>query len=161
MNGHKNGWSLSADKNELFGDVCCLQPPAFLWTVHFLLSERPFQPQLAFSQEIIKLFLMRITLFKLLMTLPGTPFIYYGQELGMSDLDLEEHPKECQLDVQAESRDGCRSPFRWTNSSEENYGFSSCVNDETADNVCERSCTWLPTGYKNPVNVDDQPGFSN
>ena len=104
---------------------------------------------------------MRIAFLKLLMTLPGTPFIYYGQELGMSDLDLEEHPKECQLDVQAESRDGCRSPFRWTNSSEENYGFSSCINDETADNVCERSCTWLPTGYKNPVNVDDQPGFSN
>jgi len=93
---------------------------------------------------------------QLLMTLPGTPFIYYGQELGMSDLDLDEHPKECQLDVQAESRDGCRSPFRWTNSSEENYGFSTCSNDETSDNECERSCTWLPVGYKNPVNVDDQ-----
>ena len=95
------------------------------------------------------------------MTLPGTPFIYYGQELGMSDLDLEEHPKQCQLDVQAESRDGCRSPFRWTNNIEENYGFSNCTNDGTAENVCERSCTWLPVGYKNPVNVQDQPGFQN
>ena len=129
-----------------------------------LFSDRPLSPirtYIFLLSKTIKLFLMRITLLKLLMTLPGTPFIYYGQELGMSDLDLEEHPKECQLDVQAESRDGCRSPFRWTNSSEENYGFSSCINDETADNVCERSCTWLPTGYKNPVNVDDQPGFSN
>ena len=161
MNDHENGWSLSADENELFGNVCSLQPPAILGTVHFPFQHVHFLPRLATFQETIKFFLMRITLFKLLMTLPGTPFIYYGQELGMSDLDLEEHPKECQLDVQAESRDGCRSPFRWTNSSEENYGFSSCVNDETADNVCERSCTWLPTGYKNPVNFDDQPGFSN
>ena len=29
----------------------------------------------------------------LLMTLPGTPFIYYGQEIGMTDLTIEEHPE--------------------------------------------------------------------
>ena len=36
----------------------------------------------------------------LMMTMPGTPFIYYGQELGMTDLTIEEYPRECWEDIQ-------------------------------------------------------------
>ncbi len=48
----------------------------------------------------------------LLLTLPGTPVIYYGDELGMGDnIDLDD-------------RDGVRTPMQWT--SDRNAGFSRC-----------------------------------
>ena len=46
----------------------------------------------------------------LLMSFPGTPFVYYGDELGMGDnIDLDD-------------RDGVRTPMQWTG--EKNGGFS-------------------------------------
>ena len=47
----------------------------------------------------------------LLFSLPGTPIIYYGDELGMGD------------NIQLKDRNGCRTPMQWN--SEENGGFSS------------------------------------
>ena len=46
----------------------------------------------------------------LLFSLPGTPFIYYGDEIGMGD------------DVRRPDRDGVRSPMQWTG--ERTAGFS-------------------------------------
>jgi maltose alpha-D-glucosyltransferase/alpha-amylase len=46
----------------------------------------------------------------LLFSLPGTPILYYGDEIGMGD------------DVQRPDRDGVRTPMQW--SGEENAGFS-------------------------------------
>lgn len=51
----------------------------------------------------------------LLLTLPGVPFIYYGEELGMEDVDL---PPEYLRDVQGNeapgrSRDPQRTPMQW------------------------------------------------
>ncbi|HSB20235.1 MAG TPA: maltose alpha-D-glucosyltransferase [Anaeromyxobacteraceae bacterium] len=46
----------------------------------------------------------------LLFSLPGTPVVYYGDELGMGD------------DVQRPDRDGVRTPMQW--SAERNAGFS-------------------------------------
>src|SRR5207248_9152796 len=46
----------------------------------------------------------------LLLTLPGTPIIYYGDEIGMGD------------NIYLRDRDGVRTPMQWT--SDRNAGFS-------------------------------------
>ena len=54
----------------------------------------------------------------LLMTLRGTPFIYYGEEIGMTDVPI---PPERVVDVH--DRDGCRTPMQWDAS--RNAGFTT------------------------------------
>jgi maltose alpha-D-glucosyltransferase/alpha-amylase len=49
--------------------------------------------------------------FSILFTLPGSPIIYYGDEIGMGD------------DIWLKDRDGVRTPMQW--SAEKNAGFSS------------------------------------
>lgn len=80
----------------------------------------------------------------LVLTLRGTPFLYYGDELGMADVVI---PAGTGKDpwgnkVAFLSRDGARTPMQW--SSEENAGFSSAE-------------PWLPMGidYENQ-NVEAQ-----
>jgi maltose alpha-D-glucosyltransferase/alpha-amylase len=51
-------------------------------------------------------------LYSLLMSMPGTPIIYYGDEIGMGD------------NVYLGDRDGVRTPMQW--SSDRNGGFSAC-----------------------------------
>lgn len=46
----------------------------------------------------------------LLFSLPGTPIIYYGDEIGMGD------------NIRLKDRNGCRTPMQWN--SDENGGFS-------------------------------------
>ncbi len=48
----------------------------------------------------------------LVFTLPGSPIIYYGDEIGMGD------------NVKLKDRDGVRTPMQWT--MDRNAGFSSC-----------------------------------
>ena len=72
----------------------------------------------------------------MLMGLPGVPFIYQGEELGLEDGDV---PPELRSDpiatrnVGAVGRDVCRTPMPWEPG--HNLGFSS------ADQ------TWLPLGH--------------
>jgi alpha-glucosidase len=54
----------------------------------------------------------------MLMTLRGTPFIYYGEEIGMTDVPI---PPERVVDVH--DRDGCRTPMQWDAS--RNAGFTT------------------------------------
>merc|ERR1719334_822649 len=63
---------------------------------------------------------------QLTMTLPGTNFIYNGEELGMLGLTEMEIPTECQVDIQKDSRDKCRNPMQWNSNQTDNYGFSTC-----------------------------------
>jgi maltose alpha-D-glucosyltransferase/alpha-amylase len=49
----------------------------------------------------------------LLFSLPGTPIIYYGDEIGMGD------------NIGLKDRNGCRTPMQW--SSDDNGGFSSAI----------------------------------
>ena len=70
----------------------------------------------------------------LLLTLRGTPTIYYGDEIGMVEADI---PPERQLDpygrrVPGQGRDGCRTPMQW--SAAAHAGFSSPATEST----------WLP-----------------
>lgn len=76
----------------------------------------------------------------LLLSLRGTPFIYYGDEIGMRDIPIRR--REDVLDPVGrrfwplfKGRDGCRSPMQWT--ATQNAGFS------TAE-------PWLPV-HKNHV----------
>ena len=65
----------------------------------------------------------------ILLTLRGTPFLYYGEELGLGDIAVR---REDAIDPPARrasllfrwwNRDGCRSPMPWTG--EPNAGFTS------------------------------------
>ncbi len=91
----------------------------------------------------------------LLLTLRGTPFIYYGEELGMHQVKI---PKQSLRDPIANlqvmripigkffGRDGCRTPMQWT-SSTRNAGFSSDPNTDP----------WLPVAKNSPIiNVEKQ-----
>jgi alpha-glucosidase len=69
----------------------------------------------------------------MLLTLRGTPFLYYGEEIGMVDASI---PKERWLDPIG--RDGCRTPMRWT--ADPLAGFT-------------KGEPWLP--------VDDEEGQAN
>jgi len=104
-----------------------------------------------------------------MLTLKGTPFLYNGEEIGMSDLMLEEieqfrdnlgvwiyrettenfgvSPEAALGIVQNITRDKCRTPMQWENTP--NGGFSP-------DTVQ----TWLPVNpnYSAGVNVADQLG---
>lgn len=84
----------------------------------------------------------------MLLTLQGTPFIYYGEEIGMRDIPIRE-----KTDIKDpigktfypffKGRDGCRAPMQWN--SEINAGFSTTdpwlpVNqDYAARNVVQQS----------------------
>ncbi|HEY7563367.1 MAG TPA: alpha-amylase family glycosyl hydrolase [Acidimicrobiia bacterium] len=70
----------------------------------------------------------------MLLTLRGTPTLYYGDELGMVDAEI---PPDRQQDpygrrVPGQGRDGCRTPMQW--SSEAHAGFSAPTT----------ASTWLP-----------------
>jgi len=60
----------------------------------------------------------------LLLTLRGTPTIYYGDEIGMEQavLPLDEARDPCAVTLPGFGRDGCRTPMQW--SAEDNAGFS-------------------------------------
>jgi alpha-glucosidase len=73
----------------------------------------------------------------MIFALRGTPFIYYGEEIGMRDAAI---PADRKLDPVG--RDGCRSPMQWTDAPA--GGFSISAN------------TWLPCGDFKAVNVARQ-----
>ncbi len=63
----------------------------------------------------------------LMLTLRGTPFLYYGEEIGMRDISLSRNeildPPGKKFWPFFKGRDGCRSPMQWNN--EVNAGFSA------------------------------------
>jgi len=81
----------------------------------------------------------------LLLTLRGTPTIYFGDEIGMPDGDVPEDriqdPQALNLDDPSFSRDPQRTPMRWDDS--ENGGFT---NGEP----------WLPVGEEAGATVEAQ-----
>ncbi|MFN8381958.1 MAG: alpha-glucosidase [Anaerolineales bacterium] len=103
----------------------------------------------------------------LVLTLKGTPFLYNGEEIGMSDFMLTDisqvkdtmgswyyhtivtemgvHPNEAMIRTAEMTRDKNRTPMQWSNSP--NAGFSP-----------QSVSTWLPINpnYKEGINVHDQ-----
>jgi alpha-glucosidase len=76
-----------------------------------------------------------------LATLPGTLVLYYGDELGMTDVDV---PPAQRLDEMtmglAKGRDRCRTPMPWSNGA--NAGFTPAT-----------ARPWLPLGDYTTINV--------
>jgi alpha-glucosidase len=103
----------------------------------------------------------------LLLTLKGTPFLYYGEEIGMADLRLGElgqlrdtnainqyhaltgrrgvEPGAALREVLASTRDRCRSPMQWSDGP--NAGFCAA-----------EAAPWLPPhpNYREGVSVAAQ-----
>jgi alpha-glucosidase len=75
----------------------------------------------------------------LLLTLRGTPFIYYGDEIGMENVDVPEEQLQDPARFYAHGRDPERTPMQWT----ESGGFTRGAR------------TWLPYGDLR-TNVEDQ-----
>ncbi|MDO9545947.1 MAG: alpha-glucosidase [Pelolinea sp.] len=65
----------------------------------------------------------------LILTLRGTPFLYYGEEIGMRDIRLKRSdildPIGKRYWPIYKGRDGCRAPMQWN--AEKNAGFSSAT----------------------------------
>ena len=82
----------------------------------------------------------------LLLTLRGSPFLYYGDELGMRQVEISPGSKKdpWRLSVEYLGRDGCRTPMRWSAST--NAGFTE-----------EGIEPWLPVGdgYEE-INVESE-----
>jgi alpha-glucosidase len=82
----------------------------------------------------------------LLLTLRGTPLLYYGDEIGMRDVTVPRKQLRDPVGVRGwpdrPGRDGARTPMRWT--AEPNGGFTR-----------PRAAPWLPLGPTEP-NVADQ-----
>jgi glycosidase len=87
----------------------------------------------------------------LLLTLRGTPTIYYGDEIGMSDvpIPLEQEKDPWGIRVQGLGRDPCRTPMQWT------PGPNACFSPS------ETTELWLPlaSDYQE-VNVERQSADS-
>src|SRR5208282_1157789 len=73
----------------------------------------------------------------MILALRGTPFIYYGEEIGMRDAEIAADRKRDPV-----GRDGCRTPMQWSDA--RNGGFSTSAK------------TWLPCGDFKAVNVTRQ-----
>lgn len=103
----------------------------------------------------------------LILTLKGTPFLYNGEEIGMTDFiitdparlrdtmatwyyerlvdELEVNPLEAAQRAGEMSRDKNRTPMQWSNNPNAGFSLPGVV-------------TWLPVNpnYKNGINVRDQ-----
>lgn len=83
----------------------------------------------------------------LLLTLRGIPQMYYGDELGMTDVEIVSESRRDRAEKRSpgSGRDHCRTPMQWNGSS--NAGFSSVGNPSL----------WLPVSsdYKT-VNVEKE-----
>jgi alpha-glucosidase len=79
----------------------------------------------------------------LLLTLRGTPTIYYGDEIGMSDVEIppEAHQDPARFDSPGGGRDPERTPMRW-----DRRPLAGFTTGEP----------WLPIGDVGSVNVADQ-----
>lgn len=83
----------------------------------------------------------------MLLTLRGTPFLYYGDELGLADVPIDPEqaldPVARRTGDPSRNRDPCRTPMQWT--AEAGAGFT------------EAGVTpWLPFGDPAACNVADQ-----
>lgn len=83
----------------------------------------------------------------MLLTLRGTPFLYYGDEIGMTNVDVPHEqmkdPIALRFHPENPGRDAARTPMQW--SGDEGAGFT------------EPGVTpWLPFGDHDRINVADQ-----
>ncbi|WP_322807327.1 alpha-glucosidase [Thermanaerothrix sp.] len=142
------------------------QLPSGAWPCNTLGNHDSSRIRSAFGDGVHDEGLMRV-LAALVLTLKGTPFLYNGEEIGMTDYlftdvsrfrdplalrayDLEVRllgtpPSDAAFHAAAYGRDKCRTPMQWRNAP--NAGF--CPKDVEP---------WLPVNpnYREGINVADQ-----
>lgn len=139
--------------------------PVGAWQGNTLSNHDVSRIRSKYAQDDIKSQAIKHAAF-LMLTMKGTPYLYYGEELGMKNHSMENledfrdlrsvnlyhHEIERGLShedamkaASNDTRDRCRTPMPWNSS--ENAGFSP-----------KGIKTWLPVDpeYKNGVNVEDQ-----
>ncbi|HET9060196.1 MAG TPA: alpha-amylase family glycosyl hydrolase [Acidimicrobiales bacterium] len=82
----------------------------------------------------------------MLATLPGTLVLYYGDELGMTDVEVPPGRQRDEMSIaqpNRPSRDRCRTPMQWSNDA--NAGFTTPGTEP-----------WLPLGDYSSTNVATQ-----
>lgn len=83
---------------------------------------------------------------KLLLSLRGTPFLYQGDELGLTEATIPfeqiQDPWGKAMWPEWQGRDGCRTPMPWKHN-EQNAGFS--INNTESE-------TWLPIPNEHVIN---------
>jgi alpha-glucosidase len=111
----------------------------------------------------------------LLLTLRGTPFIYYGEEIGQANAEIPESMLQDPARFYARGRDPERSPMQWTRDGGFTSGapwlpygdLSRNVHDETDDPrsllTLYRRIIWLRRGsdalrFGDYAAIDDLPG---
>jgi len=87
----------------------------------------------------------------LLLFLPGLPFLYQGDELGLESIKVKPEdmtdPIALRNEINSDGRDGARSPIPWN--AESNFGFSAAK-------------PWLPVGNRLPEDtVEHQESDQN
>ena len=111
----------------------------FLWRTYA--PERSMRLNLGIRRRLAPLLdndLRKIKLaYSLLLTLPGSPILYYGDEIGMGD------------DITLKDRDGVRTPMQWSAAS--NAGFSNADAAKLYSRVIDNALF----GYHH-VNVTDE-----
>jgi alpha-glucosidase len=81
-----------------------------------------------------------------LLTLRGTPFLYYGDELGMTDVPVAPSDARDTVGLRLSpdaGRDPCRTPMQWSGAAGGGFTLADVR-------------PWLPIGDAAAVNVDDQ-----
>ena len=78
----------------------------------------------------------------MLLGLRGTPFLYYGEEIGMGDVAIPEHMLQDPARIHTEGRDPERTPMQWE--ATDGRGFTT-------------GTPWLPFGHET-ISVAAQVG---
>ncbi len=87
--------------------------PAHAWPNYVLGNHDEKRLATRYGKESVRLAAM------LLLTLRGTPTLYYGDELGMEEAKIPRAQQQDPWGLRAEglSRDGCRTPMQWSDTS--------------------------------------------
>ncbi len=156
-------WVL-ANQNSRLKQLAEISP--FVWPCNTLGNHDSSRVFSHFSDGIHGDKLARLSL-ALMLTLRGTPFLYYGEEIGMTDLALDKitqfkdfygiwqyhaeiqefgtTPEDALIIATELTRDRCRTPMQWKDAP--NAGFSP-----------DGAETWLPVNknYSTGINVESQ-----
>ena len=160
--------------------ACQLQAPEGGWPT-YTLSNHDYKRHISrftplaskiFGQGNEEVAISRAKLAALMvLTLRGTPFLYYGEEIGMRQ---EPVPRPHIVDPVGlrfwpfhPGRDGCRRPMAWNGDKTDGGGFTTATGKPTRDNAAEQpppeqpftteKKPWLPLSrHLDAINVADQ-----
>ena len=131
------------------------QYPSFALSSHdqVRFPSRLSQEPLSKDQQIAKIKLLAT----FLLTVRGTPFIYYGDELGLAEYkelakSQIKDPWAIKNNYQVTTRDGCRTPMLWDNEAQAGFSNNPATWLPIHENYQELSVTTQPTNPNSILN---------